>query len=346
MDRNIRLKFGSAPNRYDAFVASSDQHDEQSPSEKVNSSALCHSLNMLGFNKCQADLQPYNATIYHLKVAGLEDGITNRFGLYPHRIASLFSTVSKSLDLVMKFEEKENFRYDFVFVTRLDVVNLVQFSGLETQLLAKEDWWAAAGRYKLVAAKLICEQNIPCFDDRFWFGKRDSVMAFQHIYERFHSIYKRTWSCWPERMLHVYADYYVLRNTSKVKEGVGNDNPADVGEYAVRVQLPAPSHVIRKHLSPPVGVALVSDFVDLTKFNGLNSKYGPSLLQQALAERQAADLPPLIRGSAAKKLEVAQQLCAEFRFNFARTHCEIEKKKAHAQLRDSRQDGASWVNYL
>lgn len=123
-------------------------------------------------------------------------------------------------------------------------------------------------------------------------------MAFGSIYEKFSSSYERAWSCWPERMLRVYADYYVLKNAPKVKQGAGNDISA------AKVQLSAPGHVVRKRLSPPLGVALVSDFVDITL------KYRPSFLRQALVERQAADLTPLIQDSGAKKLKAAQQPCA------------------------------------
>jgi len=340
MDSPVRLKFGNAPKRYDAFVSSSDQHDEQSPLEKVNSTVLCQGLHALGFDACQIYLQPYNASIYHAKVAGLEDGMTNRFGLYPHRIASLFSTVSKSLDLVMKFEDKKDIKYDFVFVTRLDVVNIVRFSGIETKLKAKEDWWAAAGKYELVAAKLICEQNLPCFDDRFWFGKRDSVMAFQPIYKRFRSVYQRAWSCWPERMLRVFADSYVLKNTYKMKQEAENDNAADVSKYAANIKLPPPEHSVRKRLSPPQGVALVSDFVDLTNFNGFTSKYGPAFLRQALSERKAADLTPLVQGNKVEKKRAVHLTCTEFKFSFARTRCEMERKKETASTKGRLKSGS------
>ena len=343
MSMNVQLKFGSEPYRYDAFVATSDQHDEQRPLDKVNPVALCQSLYSLGFRACQLDLQPYNATVYHVKVAGLEGGVTNRLGLYPHRIASFFSTIGRSLDLVLQFEEQESFKYDFIFVTRLDVVNLVRFSGRETKPVAKKLWWAAARKYKLVAAKLVCEQNMPCFDDRFWFGKRDSIMEFRQVYDRFRSVYERGWSCWPERMLHVYAESYVLQHDSEAEQQVEEGNPAGVGENDADAERTLPGNSVQKRLSPPAGVALVSDFVDLTVFKGFRSKYGTVLLSQASAERQAANLTPLSNVSnAVSSTKAVEFSCAEFTFAFARLRCELEAKKSTAKSRQkSRKRGTS-----
>ena len=123
----------------------------------MDGAKLCRDLRQRNrFQDCRYDLRPYNASVYLEASRGLEpDGaLVNRLGLYPMRIVSLFSTLKRCLDLVELTEANANsadpkaatmdlvsaqdgtrataFRYDMIFVTRLDVINCVKFNGKNT----------------------------------------------------------------------------------------------------------------------------------------------------------------------------------------------------------------------
>jgi hypothetical protein len=137
-------------------------------------------------------------------------------------------------------------------------------------------------------------------------------------------------------MLHVYAETHVL-NDSVVEKRADSGGPTEGGAGSSGTQLKAPGIFVRQRLSPPRGVALVSDFVDLTMFKGFRAKYGPVLLRQMSAERHATELTPLPvqPGSGPGK----EMPCQEFRFEFARLRCELEVKKARARARENGRGG-------
>lgn len=60
MERRVDDVFGVTGSgvQYDAFVATSDQHTETEPDDKVNRQILCEMLKARGFRSCQAQLEP------------------------------------------------------------------------------------------------------------------------------------------------------------------------------------------------------------------------------------------------------------------------------------------------
>jgi len=244
--------------------------------------------------------------------------LTNRLGLYPHRIASLFSTVSRALALVRAEEAARaaaraagaasnargqkgssgemtegasaaaaaagggtaraasNSRYDALVVTRVDVLNVVRFSGPRTPLtLPKAAWWARALAHTLVAAKAQCELNLPCFDDRFWLGTRDAALRFEGLFAAFPALYDRGDACWPERLLHLYAEARVLHHDrpDDAAAAAGGTVPKGPAPWPAPRKAPlgapvtVPGLTKLRALEPAPGVGLVSDFVDLTRFH-------------------------------------------------------------------------------
>ena len=257
-------QFGQGPT-YDAFVATSTQHDEEDPSAVVVGRQVCSHLQTQGFSRCFFDLQPYNATEFFVAVQGLEPSLSNRLGLYPHRMVSMFSTWSRALDLLASHEEPGS-RYDMIFVTRTDIINLVRFSGRETKLVSKDSWWASAQSHQVVAAKRQCESNKPCMDDRFFFGNRDAMMRFGDLRKKFRKIYHPVDACWPERILHVFAEKHIF-----APSGSGSlDDDAALVPTPANSLAPAPKYTTSLKLMklepqwPSLGV--VADFVDLTAF--------------------------------------------------------------------------------
>jgi hypothetical protein len=76
---------------------------------------------------------------------GLEPLLTNRVGLYPMRIHSLFSTIADALTLLEDVERRSlgSLRHDMIVVTRLDMWRFVHFQGRFTTA-KKERWWSDA----------------------------------------------------------------------------------------------------------------------------------------------------------------------------------------------------------
>ena len=93
LTRDVR-RFGAA--RYHAFVASSLQHEEERTGDVVSTPLRCVSSS----NRRLSDalLEPYNASAYYqlTKHLGLRAFFDRDVFLYPHRIASFFSTVSRA----------------------------------------------------------------------------------------------------------------------------------------------------------------------------------------------------------------------------------------------------------
>ena len=113
LTRDVR-RFGAS--RYHAFVASSLQHEEERAGDVVDSVALCEQLRAVGFSGCDALLEPYNASEYYrlTKHLGLRAFYDRDVFLYPHRIASFFSTVSRAARAV----ESHSTRFDIIVFTR------------------------------------------------------------------------------------------------------------------------------------------------------------------------------------------------------------------------------------
>jgi len=57
---------------FDAFVASSTQHEELDEYSRVDEAELCSGLTRRGFENCYADLVPYDSRVYATMTEGIE----------------------------------------------------------------------------------------------------------------------------------------------------------------------------------------------------------------------------------------------------------------------------------
>ena len=185
--RDVR-RFGAA--RYHAFVASSLQHSEERAGDVVDSATLCEQLRAVGFSGCDALLEPYNASAYYrlTKHLGLRAFFARDVFLYPHRIASFFSTVSRAA----RAAESHSVRFDMVVFTRLDTLDTVSPLPQPTS-----SWWAAAAMHDAVAIR-----HSGAVEDRFFLGRLATMRAFSRLFGRFLALYDAEHAfCSPETIL-------------------------------------------------------------------------------------------------------------------------------------------------
>lgn len=116
-------------------------------------------------------------------------------GIYPHRTASFFSTISRCIDLIEQDELELGVTYDAVVSTRLDVINGIQITSTNI-----ENWWKKAAMFDMVGAKKVTG----LVDDRFFFGRRNAMSTFKHLYNSFQALYSQQTNS-PERMLYKFV---------------------------------------------------------------------------------------------------------------------------------------------
>lgn len=187
LTRDVR-RFGAA--RYHAFVASSLQHEEERAGDVVDSATLCGQLRAVGFSGCDALLEPYNASAFYERTRhlGLRAFYDRDVFLYPHRIASFFSTVSR----VARAVESHSTRFDMLVFTRLDTLDTI--SPLPQP---SPSWWAAAAMHDAVAIR-----HGGAVEDRFFLGRFATMRAFSRLFGRFLALYDAEHAfCSPETIL-------------------------------------------------------------------------------------------------------------------------------------------------
>jgi hypothetical protein len=242
--KDIRQTFGgggtttTTTTTFDAFVAMSTQQDEADASDVVSGAAVCENLKAVGgFRHCEASLVPYNGTTF-LALTQTNDHFKLGFqlgnGLYPHRIASFFSTLQRCMRMVGNSHHRSRATasassaaagststltsrdngegdvgggsddsgsggeadsgsgsgvevsssssssgsgggYRTVFVTRLDVVNLlkpVKMNGGGGGPNNNNKWWSGVDRFDAVAERKGKGTAKARLEDRVFFGKR------------------------------------------------------------------------------------------------------------------------------------------------------------------------------
>lgn len=164
---NISSHMGDPTAVYDGFIATSTQHDELDPRDSVSTEEICNNLLSKGFSHCTAELIPYNGSMFRETVRELGDYQSNS-GLYPHRTASFFSSIARCMRLVQEAQQRllaAGQGYDFIFVTRLDVINNIFVKP------ADKSWWRKVHKFDLVGVTINRNSNRrPEIYDRFFFG--------------------------------------------------------------------------------------------------------------------------------------------------------------------------------
>lgn len=70
LNSDIRRILGNTS--FDAFVASSTQHEELDKNSVVDEAEVCSGLSRRGFENCYADLVPYDSRVYARMTDGIE----------------------------------------------------------------------------------------------------------------------------------------------------------------------------------------------------------------------------------------------------------------------------------
>lgn len=181
---------------FHAFVVGSTQHSETDPNDFVDGAAVCAEIKSNGFDSCVYDLQPYDGAVFLNTTKGLAPfQLVN--GLYPHRMASFFSTISRCLALVHEASlvvhaTDPHFRhlhrlhlqgraFDNIVVTRLEVAHLAfacpppkapaLTMPASAASAAPPSLWERAGKFDLVVARPVTKRSRePLFEDRLFFG--------------------------------------------------------------------------------------------------------------------------------------------------------------------------------
>jgi hypothetical protein len=209
MHQSITEKFGSIGMLYDAFVASSTQHVEEDKNDTVSDSELCTHLLEQGFRRCITDLVPYD--IFFWINSTREFPLRFENGLYAYRIASYFSTISRCLEQIrmteLEFGEHlrqagqshfhhfqtpaDPVKYDKIFVTRLDTVNLVSATH------AAAEWWDHLNDFDIICSR----KSVNVIDDRFFGGARDAMLPLAGLTDYFLASRGTLLGTYPEREL-------------------------------------------------------------------------------------------------------------------------------------------------
>jgi hypothetical protein len=193
LDGSILDKFGEKNVSYTAFVSTSTSHSETNE-DPVDGVTVCSSLIERGFHSCSADILPYNPQVFSKMTEDFEFQSSN--GVFPFRTASLLSTMSRSITQVLKFEEDSNSVFDAVMITRLDVIN-----GISILPPGAISWWSRA----LAQFDIVGQKKSPgLIDDRFFFGRRDTMVHFKGIIAAFKTLFSKSVNS-PERTLFAFA---------------------------------------------------------------------------------------------------------------------------------------------
>jgi|AntAceMinimDraft_5_1070358.scaffolds.fasta_scaffold128330_1 hypothetical protein len=175
---------------FDAFVATSDQHYEETLGKKahpVDASEVCREIKSAGFRRCAVDVEHFNVSVFMNATQHLPFQIKSSL-LYPHRIASLFSTVSRCMTLVRDAESRLEVAYQMVFVSRLDVIDMVR---TPNRKLNDSYWWDKTHEFDVLGDCQIGGGKSPYrINDRFFFGNRNSMLPLEDLYDFFVSTTK------------------------------------------------------------------------------------------------------------------------------------------------------------
>ena len=189
----IQDRFGDDV-KYDAFLASSDQHTEEAMTgDKVTEGSVCENLLNHGFSNCTTDIQPYNGSVF-IELTKNMAPFQMSNGLYPYRIASFFSTIQRCARLVeradeaLRAEARNGGGYAAVMVTRIDVVSellVVRTLRRQSHRLNGRRWWKriGGGQFDMVAKRY--DKKPPRIEDRVFFGSRQAMLPLVTLYDNF-----------------------------------------------------------------------------------------------------------------------------------------------------------------
>mmetsp|Transcript_66108 Transcript_66108/g.129603 ORF Transcript_66108/g.129603 Transcript_66108/m.129603 type:complete len:414 (-) Transcript_66108:57-1298(-) len=212
--------------KFDAFVSMSTQRDELSSLGTINGETLCGQLVKLGFRQCQADLQEYNSSAFMYSTKHL--GLIDSGGIYPHRTASFFSTISRCIRNVAAAESTGQ-TYTNVIITRLDLYEQVKFRK------------PPAGFMTAMNAEILGTKNSGRIDDRVMVVSRAYMAPLGKLYDRF-------------------VDPSYLRPSHKFKGGPNYSPEIELFAFFQDIQLMSPS------LKPPRIIRPTRHSVYLTEF--------------------------------------------------------------------------------
>lgn len=188
LTRSISSIWGVA--NYDAFIMSWRQHFELDVAPVVDGDALCRDLRSRGFRRCASSLLDYNPTSFYQATSDrcvLEKG---RIATYPHRTASMLFGYARCMAAVREAQARSAVRYDWVVLTRLDVLDGVQPCGalhqkrgcmLSTnQAVSLLPSWEQLDQLHLLALR-----GPPGFrriEDRLMVGRPSALAQLEHVF--------------------------------------------------------------------------------------------------------------------------------------------------------------------
>ena len=194
VSRNISDFWGSAS--YDAFIMTWRQQFELDLAPVVEGDAMCQVLRMRGFHRCASSLLDYDpAALY----AATSDRclVESRFGLYPHRTASMLFGVTRCMAAIREAQAASGKQYDFVVVTRFDVLDKVRPCGSlhykkgcklpQNQSNSMLQTWAELDELDLIANRgPVGWRRI---EDRLMIGRTSVMARLEHVFAN----YTRDW---------------------------------------------------------------------------------------------------------------------------------------------------------
>jgi hypothetical protein len=112
--------------------------------------------------------------------------------LYPYRILSLFYSISN----VSKEIIESNVEYDFIILTRFDMLNLINSIGNDIN------------KYREKSSMYILACNYTGAEDRFIISQKEGLIKLSNFYETYNDIINKNTKLISEYMLYDYLNHY------------------------------------------------------------------------------------------------------------------------------------------
>jgi hypothetical protein len=125
--------------------------------------------------------------------------------------------------------------YDFIAVTRLDMIN---------EITLGDTFWTQAASYDVLGvSKWYRPPKPPGIDDRFFVGRPEPMLALRELFERFSDVYDEQSACWAEACIYRFFThiYQPRSNTDALRLGVSErhglahfiHNPVNLDKYSL-----------------------------------------------------------------------------------------------------------------
>jgi hypothetical protein len=171
------------PVAYDAFVATSTQRSEIASCRPLDGAEICGRLvSVAQFAYAQCDQRPYDPARYMRLAAqaGLPVRDAARYSLYPHRVLSSFSTMTRALRLVSAHARARAPNggagyYDLIALTRLDVF----FHNVKLPTWpAGRSWLTDVAKAGIIGRR---KSHKPLWEDRFIMGVPELMASLETL---------------------------------------------------------------------------------------------------------------------------------------------------------------------